>query len=445
MLRTEARLRPLCVLETLEGRLLMSVQADASPFSLPGGFVENQGQWADASVRYAYMSANGGVLCTSTGPVFQVDLPTTDPQPGPAGRDGIIFYPRFEGAQAVGPTGIDPQGAVGFLRGGAEGPRIGVPTYSRVEYDALYEGVDLLLAGSPSDLKYEFHVAAGASWRQIVISYQGIDSLSLDAEGNLLIRTPAGTLTDLAPRAWQETPAGRVPVDSRYALLDGHTFAFDLGAYDPSQGLVIDPRLSWLTYVGGNGFEDSAQSVKVDLSTGDAVVSGIVETPGLATPGAFRATSNLDSYVARFHPDGRLAWWTYFGGNGSDDVSDMALDAAGDIYLTGGTSSSDLATPGAWRTVSDGDDVFVAKLRANGASLAWCTLFGGDDTDSALAIGLDAAGNVTIAGHTYSTDLATPGAYRPKHSTGVNTDAFVATFTAGGSKPVLHVLRRQRG
>ena len=207
-----------------------------------------------------------------------------------------------------------------------------------------------------------------------------------------------------------------------------------------SKLLMSAQGLAWTTYLGGDGYEDSIAAVKVDLASGDVVVAGNANTPGLATSGAYRTSAEADGadgFVAKFHPDGSLVWFTYLGGNGIDYVTDIVLGPDGAVYATGyvqgETKSDDFATAGAWQTVPVGDPSFVAKLSADGSTLLWCTLFSGDDSDSAMAIDLDSAGNVYIAGQTSSTDLGTPGAYRKLHSAGYQTDAFVAKFSDTGS------------
>ena len=130
--------------------------------------------------------------------------------------------------------------------------RSGVPTYETVAYAGLYDGIDLFTWGRRDSLKYEFHVAPGADYRPIQISYDGIEGLSLDDAGDLHVATELGELVDEAPYIYQVVDGQQMEVAGEFTLIDDDTFTFDVtGSYDPTLELVIDPDLEWSTYFGG--------------------------------------------------------------------------------------------------------------------------------------------------------------------------------------------------
>jgi hypothetical protein len=154
-----------------------------------------------------------------------------------------------------------------------------VPTFERVEYPGLYDGVDLQVAGRRASLKYEFHIAPGADYRQIQVSYDGIDALRIAADGSLQIQTELGELTDDAPYIYQEIDGQRVEVAGQFELVDTDTYAFDVtGAYEPNVELVIDPDLAG-PY---SGLADMNQDGGVNGLDIDPFVTAVVGAGGLA-------------------------------------------------------------------------------------------------------------------------------------------------------------------
>jgi len=232
------------------------------------------------------------------------------------------------------------------------------------------------------------------------------------------------------------------------AYVTGYTYSAGLatpGAFDTTYGGNADPDafvakvnasgtdLAYFTYLGGSS-SDRGHGIAVDAS-GSAYVTGITDSAGLATPGAFDTTygGNKDAFVARVNASGTdLAYFTYLGGSGGDYAGGIALDASGSAYVTGGTESAGLATPGAFDTTPGGDrDAFVARVNASGTDLAYFTYLGGSGDDYGGGIALDASGSGYVTGYTYSAGLATPGALDTTY--GGHGDAFVAKVDASGT------------
>ncbi len=284
-----------------------------------------------------------------------------------------------------------------------------MPTYQEVAYDGLYAGIDLVTWGRRDSLKYEFHVAPGADYRQIRIHYDGIEGLAVDAQGVLHVQTALGQLTDDAPFIYQQIGGRQVAVAGQFKLLDSDTYTFTItGPYDSTRELVIDPDLAWSTYLGDSG-DDAAGGVAVD-SAGNAYMTGFTASSNFpTTAGAFDTTYNggYDAFVAKLNASGSgLAYSTYLGGSMAEDI---AVDSAGNAYMTGLTSSSNFpTTAGAFDTTYNGNgDAFVAELNTSGSSLVYSTYLGGSGGDEGWDIAVDSAGNAYVTGDTTLTDFPT--------------------------------------
>ena len=276
--------------------------------------------------------------------------------------------------------------------------------------------------------------------------------LSLDETGALTIDTPAGVLRDAAPVAYQEAEGTRVPVQSGYALdRTGHRdrFAFATGDnYDRTRELIIDPGIQYTTFLGGGGDEIGA-GIVVD-SAGNAYIGGTTQSPDFPTTlGAFRRTGSVnnsaDAFVTKLNASGSaLVYSTFIGGSNMEFGRRIAIDAAGNAYLTGQTKSSNFPVtgnafdrtinipPNCPRCATDVTDGFVTKLNATGSALVYSTYLGGTEDDSPRGIAVDAGGNAYVIGETLSPDFpTTAGAFRRTYSG--NYDIFVTKLNAAGS------------
>jgi beta-propeller repeat-containing protein/ASPM-SPD-2-Hydin domain-containing protein len=330
----------------------------------------------------------------------------------------------------------------------------GVPTYAKVRYQDVYPGVDLVYYGNQRQLEYDFIVAPGADPKAIGLEITGASGkkpLDVDPEGNLVVHLTGGEVRFHKPVVYQtDTTASAVRhlVDGRYTLKGKEQVAFTLASYDASKPLVIDPTLSYSTYLGGSGF-DAANAIAVD-SSGDAYVAGFTGSsdfpPGSIT-GACVAPcgSSQDAFVLELKPDGSaLVYSTYLGGSGTDVVQGIAVDSSGNAYVTGDTDSSDFpqVNPIASACVGCaalGQNAFVTEIEAGGAGLQYSTLLGGSSTTTGRSIAVDSSGNAYVAGHTLSTDFpqtsAPAGACAGKCGSGGGTlhDAFVTEVKASGA------------
>lgn len=391
---------------------------------LPALFVENQGQWSDQTVRYVHDGDGIDVAMTDAGVRF-----------GAADAQGLNlpFFATFLGANAVRPTGREPAGAeFNYYVGDQADWRQGVASYAVVAYEGLYEGIDLCVQGLRSHIKYEFHVAPGADYRQIAVRYEGVERLSLAADGSLEIDLGEGrgVIRDGAPYIYQEIDGQKVQVAGRFILLDDRTYSFEItGDIDPNHALVIDPELVWSTYLGGSDNEDGLD-VAVDAS-GNVCVMGNTSSLSFIEGGLDGVPQGgSDVFVVKFSPSGKYLWGTYLGGALEDSGSDIVIDGSGAICVTGYTRSEGWTSGGFDTTFHGVTDAFVVKLGSDGQHL-WSTYLGGGSNDYGDGIAVDAAGRIYVTGSTWYIGLASvSGGYDTSFDG--QSDAFLVQLDSGG-------------
>lgn len=418
---------------------------------LPLAFIENRGQ-ADARVRYYAQGARYAFYLTQDEVVMSfLDASAT------AGHTLALRFPGSRAARAIaGEAAV--AGEVNYFRGqDPDGWRTAIPRFARVAYRELWPGVDLRLYEQDGTLKYELLVRAGARPTDIRLAYAGAEALSIDDAGALLIATNLGTLRDSPPVSYQMIDGQRVPVESHYTLgaagavganSAAPEFGIAIGAgYRTDRDLVIDPGVQYSTFLGGSSHELGA-GIQVDAA-GNAYIAGTTQSPDFpTTPGAFRRTgapSNFsDVFVSKLNAAGTaLVYSTFIGGSNFDFGRDLAIDAAGNAYITGQTKSSNFPTTGGAfdRTFNvdtcprcgiDQYDAFVTKLNASGSALVYSTFLGGFDIDDGLGIALDAANNAYVTGETGSQNFPTTAGAFDRTPNGA-FDAFVTRLNAAGS------------
>jgi hypothetical protein len=299
--------------------------------------------------------------------------------------------------------------------------------FSRVSYDVLWKGVDLIYTTSPGTiLKSTYYIAPediGGSVARIRIQYNR--PVSLDKGGNLVTAFETGSMTESRPIAWQEVNGQKRSVTVNYRLYADNQVGFTVEDYLSGKTLVIDPSIIWSTFLGGSK-ADACNSITVDGS-GNIYVAG---TSGGSWTGVpvhpFGGGSN-DAFVAKLGSDGARVWYTYLGGNLFDWGNGLALDGSGNIYITGTSMAS-------WgETIklpyTHGFDAFVAKLNNNGV-LQWNTFLGSNSDDEGRGIAVDASGNVYVTGYSCSSWGTGPV---NEYGTGGYSNAFVAKLDTNGA------------
>ncbi|MEM7412840.1 MAG: SBBP repeat-containing protein [Myxococcota bacterium] len=276
----------------------------------------------------------------------------------------------------------------------------GAPTWSRLTLPSVYPGIDMVYRAEGPRAEYDFVVAPGADPKRIALAFEGAEAVSIDGEGRLAIHVGGGVLWTAPPVAYQEDGSDRTPVAVAFRRADGDRVGFEVGDYDPSRTLVIDPVvLEYSTRLGGSG---------TDVATGLAVGSdGSIYVSGRTTSTNFLGTSMMgagmnDLFVTRLSADGSTALYiTYFGGAMSEFPLDLAVNAAGDAFVVLQTDSA-ITLPNAFDGMVNGMDYLVARFNGAGV-LTYGSYYGGAGTDGAFddgGIALAPNGDVYITGRT---------------------------------------------
>jgi len=321
----------------------------------------------------------------------------------------------------------------------------GVSLFTQVRVEQIYPGVSLVYYGNERRLEFDFQVAPQADPAAIAIRFEGPEKIRVDARGDLVLSLGHDEIRQPKPTIYQQVRGVRKEVSGAYRLTGKRTVTFKIGDYDRALPLVIDPVLSYSTYFGGSD-SDTAWGVAVDTN-GFVYVAGETRSAQLATPGAFQTTNggnNVfgDAFVAKFDNTATsLVYMTYLGGNADDFALALALDGAGNAYLTGYTDSTNFPLLSAIYTNLSGSnypgvsiaptDAFVAKLDPSGSNLVYSTYFGGSGSDLGIGIAVDAAGNACVVGYTESTNFPTVSALSTNY--GGFGDAFAAKINPAGT------------
>ena len=364
---------------------------------------------------------------------FLIQVPGTSAVFTPDGVEfhtgGDVVRAKFQSAADVPRMqGVDPMGFANVLVGqDASAWRTRLPTHRKVRYSNLYPGIDLIYSGIDGRIKSEYRVAAGADPGDIQVEYS--EDVSIDAEGRL----HAGNLIEAVPQIYQHSAWGQANVSGRYRLLNARTAGFEVDAYDRALPLVIDPVISYATYMGGSGL-GAVTGVALD-SAGNLYAAGWTEAlnfPILLAEQAANA-GGVDAFVVKVSPSGAgLIYATYIGGRGDDRAAAIAVNSSGEAYLTGATSSSNFPIAAAARpTLGGSKSAFVLKLNAVGNTLLFSTYLGGSTYDQGTAIAVDATGHAYIAGDTQSSDFPVIGAFQSVIGGGF--DAFVTKLNSNGT------------
>jgi hypothetical protein len=402
----------------------------ASLAALPLAFEANQGQ-TDPQVKYVARGRGYTVFLTANDTVFAVHSSSLAVDTRVAQSHGVArtTQPAAERATARDRTaaihlrldGGNPQSQIiagnqlpghsnYFLGADRRQWHANVPQYARICYREAYPGVEMAFYGAQKQLEFDFIVAPGASPDPIRFDVSGALRIVTDPSGNLILASSAGDVLLHQPVAYQQKDGVRQPVDARFVLRAKNQVSFELGNYDRSRELVIDPSVTYATYLGGTG-EDDGNAIAVDGS-GNAYVTG--ETKSTNFPGTSGGyAGGFDVFVTKLSANGStLEYSTYVGGSGDDSGNAIALDASGDAFVAGGTASPNFPVTSAPLQKAFGGgslDAFVFELSSSGGSPIYSTYLGGSGTDVAngIALATDGSGDVFVVGRTTSTNFPT--------------------------------------
>jgi uncharacterized protein (TIGR03437 family) len=408
--------------------LLSATAAWASDYGqLPLSFEANQGQTA-RQVQFLSRGWGQTLFLTSTEAVLRA-------------RHDVIRM-KLAGANAASKAeGTEPRvGKSNYFVGSDPAKwRTGVAQYGRVRFANVYPGIDVVYYGNHGQLEYDWVVKPGADPSKIRLRFEGVKKMRLDAKGDLVLATASGEIREKKPRIYQDRQ-----IAGRYVVRGGEA-AFEVDAYDRAKELVIDPVVVYASYVGGSG-NDWGTGIAAD-SAGNAYVTGVTESTDFPLSHAFQSTNppstdesetSDDAFVAKISADGStLIYSTFIGGTGADVANAIAVDSAGDAYITGNTQSTDFPLSKAFQSknLSPFGNAFATKLNPAGSALIFSTYFGGSGggADVGLGIAVDSAGNAYITGQANSGGgfpLVNP---IEGYKNGSGPGAFVSKMSADGS------------
>jgi hypothetical protein len=428
-----------------------AAQPVAMPANLPLYFEASQGQ-ANVPAQFIARGLNYQFLISPA--EAQIVLRKTT-------AESAVVRMQFVGANAQAPVSGDAElpGKINHLTGNDPAQwRRGLAMFAKVRVSGLYPGINLVYYGNQQQLEYDFDIAPGANPQAIAMHFDGVDKISINPQGELILNLAGGEIRQPKPVIYQTIDGVRKEITGGYRMVDTHTVAFAIGQYDRSQLLVIDPVLSYSTYIGGNS-GDTAWAVALDTD-GNVYIAGQTFSKQFTnnvpfTTNAFQANFaggkfTGDAFVFKLDAaSGNPAYITYLGGTGNDAAYGIAVDAAGNAYVTGFTDSTNFpTTTNALYKEINGKvdpniglipaDVFVAELDSGGSDLIYSTYLGGNGADAAYGITVDAADNAYVTGFTYSTNFPTTTNAFQKHlacanSIYFNANAFIAKISPGGT------------
>jgi hypothetical protein len=448
------------------------IKADTEYGRVPLYFIPNQGQ-LDQRVSYYIRGRDKTVYFAPSGLTFLL----REPVPGSAEsgvKDSVKGLPIKESSDSPGwvvkldfvgansdvkPVGEEKTaGVVSYFKGKPDNWKAGLPTYSRIVYPNLWPGIDLAYSGTANRLKYEFIVHPGADPSKVHLAYRGVDGISVDGEGRLEVTIPGGGFKDDMPSAYQDIAGlrknvslgykvdtqdhgGEKPLSEKEAVEAAHIYGFEVGDYDTTQPLILDPALFvFAGFIGGSN-NDEGRGIALDTS-GNVYVAGYTNSTEATFPETvgpdLTQNGNYDAFVAKVDASGTgLVYCGYIGGTENDYGYGIAVDASGNAYVTGRTLSTQTSFPvvAGYDVTHNGlYDAFVAKVNAAGSALVYCTYIGGSADDVGTGIALDVSGNVYITGYTGSSEATFCEITGPDLSyNGGTYDAFVCKLNSTGT------------
>jgi len=332
-----------------------------------------------------------------------------------------------------------------------------VPLYARVQYKSVYPGIDMVYYSGERQLEYDFVVSPGADPNVIALNFEGADRLEVNAEGDLLIHAKGKVLRQRKPAVYQDVNGARQVVESGF-VIKGTGVGFRLGDYDATRTLIIDPVLSYSTFLGDEDFDDNGFDIAVDAD-GNAYVVGQTQGDVFPTEDPYQSVNpdaNFEAFLTKFNPTGSaLIYSTYLGGTADEAAYGVALDSDRNVYLTGYTNSADFPrsnamqqncsaiVPGSFSLIEcEEREAFVTKFAAAGNQLLFSTYLGGSAPDVGRGIAVDPDNNVYVTGFTFSYNFPTTNPIQPfinkasslqaSLDTCCTSDAFLTKIEPGG-------------
>ncbi len=288
-----------------------------------------------------------------------------------------------------------------------------VSLYEKVTYQSIYPGIDLIYHANHGVLEYDFVVAPSIDYQTIKLKFEGTENIELSETGDLLLYFNQGTIVQKAPLVYQEKNNIKQIIESQYLLADNNEVSFLIADYDETRPLIIDPVLTYASYLGGSDSEEG-NDIAVD-SDGNTYIIGSTTSVDFPINNPIQdqyAGGEYDLFISKFDVDNTHVFTSYLGGSGDDKGLSIAVDS-NYIYIVGETNSRDFPTMLPIQPTLAGDkncnegtvdcnDAFIAKLSNDGSKLLFSTYLGGDNKEIARSIVVGDEEYVYIAGVTTS-------------------------------------------
>lgn len=300
--------------------------------------------------------------------------------------------------------------------------------YTKLIFHEIYPGIDWVIYAYEAGFKYDFVVKANANPSLIKMKFTNQEGLEITKDGSLIVSNRMGNITEQNPVSTQKGKLISTTFNKQKDIV-----SFNLGNYDKSQELTIDPAVVWATYYGGTG-ADAGRSTALDAS-GNVYLAGYTSSASAIAVGGYQLTYGggaYDGFLVKFNSAGVRQWGTYYGGTNDDYVYGSATDPSGNIFICGYTkSTASIASGGHQNTHGGGtDDGFLVKFNSAGVR-QWATYYGGSAADYGSACVADASGNIYLAGNTFSSSGIASGGFDVTIGA-TSRDAFLVKFNASG-------------
>jgi len=402
------------------------------------GYLLNVGQWPGSVVALgrqgdmrAWVEATGATIALSG----------RTPEGEPTVDWVRITLEGCEASNQFEPRDALPGEHHFFLGSNPRRWRTGVRAYKTLHAQEVIPGVDITWLTRDGRLAFDFVVKDAPNVAPLRLRIDGAEVLKTAPDGALAIGTRLGQLR-LSPLVswWEASDGRRQPAECRYRILDAGRVVIEFPKDSLARRLVIDPALEWSSYLGGAAAGEAIERVAFGpdgtlFVTGESGSFDYPVTPGAWDTSHAGGTLGADIVLTKFS-NGALVFSTFIGGGQNEFVYGLDINAAGEVFLGGWTSSSDYpTTPGAFSTRWNFSEGFVTKLSASGSALAYSTFVGGNSNDSIGALKHLADGTVILSGTTLSHDFpVSPDAFDTVGGSGPFADAFVARLSADGSR-----------
>ncbi|MEP6717324.1 MAG: SBBP repeat-containing protein, partial [Terriglobia bacterium] len=413
----------------------------------PLSFEANEGQ-TDSRVKFLSRRGAASLFLTATEAV--ISLRETKPSDVPKVSSIALKWAGANPAASV--EGVSPLKATANYLLGRDPSKwqSGISTFGKVRYEDIYPGIDLIYYGDGGNLEYDLDLAPGADPARVRMKFSGAERLEIDSSGDLVVETGGEQVRFHKPVAYQVAAsagnAGRDMVAARFVRHGPAEIGFEMGSYDHARSLIIDPQLTYSTYLGGSG-NDQGEKLTLDTN-GNAYVVGLSYSSDFPVAGAYQSANGgtINAVVSKLNTEAAgsasLVYSTYLGGSGTNIGRAIVVDSLGQAYIVGDTNAPNFpVTSGAFQTtckLATGvctSDVFAAKLNASGTALLYSTYLGGTGSEFGFAVAIDLNGHIFVGANTGSADLpVTAGAYQTTFAGGgvKYGDAWIAKLNPGG-------------